>query len=281
MLNSPLRGLTWHPSPTHPEVPLYTFHVDETGRSGNTKFFYIGGLVADEKQFVTATARTKKIREKYGYQATDKFKFSTNSRPDHMTFEEWTASKKEALELIHELNIKFLALYIHHKIANPLKRPEGVTWNMQDLFRHYARTFLQDEPGAVCLDRVDDKWSHNEVAKIAQEQIPYKNETIGIPDIIHYSFTDHRFSEFNSLVDIILGTFHYCCESAFAENKRERIGTVKTMLSLVYPCFARDKATGFATGAGLIQRPNEPYDVYQKDYVTMQNFLSEHKPAQH
>ncbi len=261
---------------------MHTFHVDETGRSGNTNFFYIGGLVANEKQFVAATARTKKIRDKYGYKETDKFKFSTNSRPSHMSIGDWTASKKEALELINELDIKFLTLYIHHKIANPLKRPEGVKWNMENLFRHYARLFLQDEPGAVCLDRVDEKWIHNEVAKIAQRQIPYKNETIGIPEIIHYSFTDHRFSEFNSLVDIILGTFHYCCESAFADNKSERIETVKTMLGLVYPCFARDKTTGLATGAGLLQQPITPAAaIYQQEYSTVQTFLAEHKPAQH
>lgn len=258
---------------------MYTFHVDETGRSGNTKFFYIGGLVADEKQFVAATERTKKIRKHYGYQETDKFKFSTNSRPDHMTFEDWTASKREALELINELDIKFLVLYIHHKIANPLKRPEGVTWNMQNLFRHYARIFLQDEPGAVCLDRVDEKWSHNEVAKIAQAQIPFKDETIGIPEIFHYSFTDHRFSEFNSLVDIILGTFHYCCESAFADNRSERIETVRTMLGLVYPCFARDKDTGYATGTGLLSQPRNPTYIYQQEYEAVQTFLAELKPS--
>lgn len=197
-----------------------------------------------------------------------------------MSTEDWTASKREALELIKELDIKFLALYIHHSIANPLKRTEGVVWNMQNLFRHYAKIFLQDEPGAVCLDRVDEKWSNNEIAKIAQSQIPYKDEIIGIPEIIHYSFTDHRFSHFNSLVDIALGTFHYCCESAFAENKDERIEKVETMLSLVYPCFARDEPTGLVTGTGLLQQPNSPASKYEHEYSTLQAFLAEHKPAQ-
>ncbi|MBL4943512.1 hypothetical protein CpMRi49_01575 [Corynebacterium ulcerans] len=235
-------------------------------------------MVADEKQFIEASQGADKIREKYGYGETDKFKFSTNSRPKHMDFHKWTASKIEALELIDELEIKFLVLCVHHKIANPLKRPEGVTWNMQNLFRHYSRTFLQSEPGAVCLDRVDEKWSYNEIAKIAQSQIEFRDKTIGIPQIIHYSFTDSRFSSFNSLVDIALGTFHYCCESAFADNKAERAMNVRAMLSLLYPCFARVGEDDLATGAGLLMHPKNPSFLYKKDYDRLYAFLSENKP---
>ncbi|OFL17747.1 hypothetical protein HMPREF2785_07280 [Corynebacterium sp. HMSC067D03] len=257
---------------------MYTFHVDETGRSGNTTFFYLGGLVADEEQFIAGTKGVAAIREKYDYGDTDLFKFTSNSRPDHLTFAEWTASKSEALELINKLGIKLLVTMVHHKIANPLKRNEGVTWNMENLFRHYAKSFLRENPGAVCLDRIDENWGHTELEKIAQSQIEYGEKLIGIPQIIHFAFTSARFSKFNSLVDIALGSFHRCCENAFDGDEQKRSDTTRKLMKHLYPCLAKDPVKGVTKGYGLYPQPLNVGPAYIGDYEKVYDYLKTHLP---
>lgn len=257
---------------------MHTFHVDETGRSGNTTFFYMGGLVADENQFIAGTKGVAAIRDKYGYRDTDLFKFTSNSRPDHLAVGDWTASKAEALELIDNLGIKLMVTMVHHKIAQPLQRNKGVTWNMENLFRHFAKTFLRENPGAVCLDRIDEHWGHTELEKIAQSQIGYGEKLIGIPEIIHYSFTSARFSKFNSLVDIALGSFHRCCENAFQEDDQRRSDTTKKLLERVYPFLAKDPSRGVAKGYGVYPQPLKVGPAYRGDYAKVFDYLTAHLP---
>ena len=258
---------------------MYTFHIDETGRSGNTKFFYIGGLVAHEDQFIQAVKGVGDIRDQYGYEDTDLFKFSTNTRPHKMDRHKWTSSKSDALRLIDQLGIKFVATYISHEVARPLERAQGTIWNLQNLMRHYARLYLRDTPGAVCMDRIDEKWGNDEIAKIAQHRIEYKDSYIGIPEIIHFAFTDARFSKFNSLVDIALGSFQLCCENAFKEPTYHREQTTQTLLEFLAPIFAKDTETGYIKGAGAYPQPSTiKAPNIKKEYDELSSYIVRHMP---
>ena len=258
---------------------MFTFHVDETGKSGSTKFFYIGGLVADDEQMIAGSQGVQEIREKYGYRETDLFKFTTNSRPRHLSIEDWTDSKNEAISLVRELDIKVLVTLVHHGIAKPLERREGVIWNLENLLRHYSNLFLQEEPGAVCLDRIEENWGHEELAKIAESQIEFGNKLIGIPNIVHFSFTAARFSKFNSLVDIALGSFHLCCENAFYPENTRKTTVTQQILSELYPCLPRSFDKNLAWRQGVLPQPMGSMKAeYQADYDRVKDYLGSNRP---
>lgn len=266
------------------EVPrwegyMFTFHVDETGKSGSTKFFYIGGLVADDEQMIAGSQGVQEIRQKYGYQETDLFKFTTNSRPNHLSIGDWTDSKHEAICLIRDLELKFLVTMVHHKIAKPLERPQGVIWNLENLLRHYSKLFLTELPGAVCLDRIEENWGHEELAKIAENQIEFGNQLIGIPNIVHFSFTAARFSKFNSLVDIALGSFHMCCENAFDPTNTHKSAITQQILSELYPCLPKSPDTNLAWRHGVFPQPMGSMKAeYQADYDRVYEYLGSNRP---
>lgn len=60
--------------------------TDETNNGFvSQKFFIYGGLVFTDEQFLRLHHAVEAIREKFGFQGGDSFKFHTHSRPERVS----------------------------------------------------------------------------------------------------------------------------------------------------------------------------------------------------
>ncbi len=124
------------------------------------------------------------------------------------------------------------------------------------------------------MDRVDESWAYSEVERMAQGQIKYGESEIGFPRIIHYSYTSASSSNFNSLVDIALGSTRLCCENAFLTTPRSQEVTQKVWPK-IYESLVKHPRENSALGVGLKFQPEEVKSAaYRADYEKLQRYLA-------
>lgn len=228
-----------------------------------------------------AHPRVLEIRQKYGFRDGDSLKCHTRSRPKHVEVEQWTSAKSEIIDLALDLDLTMMVNAIHHRIMASKDSQTKAVWALENLTKHFSDSFLadRDSSGAVCIDRMPDNYAFGQIEKMMQAQIDRNGAKVGIPRIVHYSFTSEGASHFNSIVDICLGTLRFCCTAAF--DRKERSTQIsREVFPKLYRLLHKDPRTNLANGAGLFFLPIVVHaDSIRARYDQLSRFLQEHKDA--
>lgn len=201
-------------SVAYDDSPLYILLTDETNRcpSEDARFFIYGGLIFPVEHLATLHSKIEYIRLKAGYRAGDILKFDTHSRPQQVTFENATETKRQVIDCCVKLDCKFIAHIILHDIIKHQDADHQVRWAADYVISRFNK-FLEEVDGdGICV--VDNLPNAAEYRYLTEKfshglRLP-GGDTIRLKRIKLFASTRIGASHANSAMDIVLGSFRYC-----------------------------------------------------------------------
>ncbi|MEU3443988.1 hypothetical protein ABZ755_26915 [Streptomyces griseoincarnatus] len=255
---------------------MYWLFADETNtQPSQGTFFIYGGLIASADQIVQVHESISRIRREFGFKDSDQFKFQTASRPDGMSIEDWSAAKKAALEAAQLIGVEMLAYVVHHGIA---KSGNEVTmeYALNTLVAHFNFRYLaeKDSFGALCIDRLDEAFGYRYMRERFQTPLSVQGRKAPLERVIHYSMTCDGASHMSSVVDLAIGGFRYCVNSAMGAGKEEVARDILKPIAKMMWSKERD-GKNYIGEYGLVKRPvMVMVDSYREDYEELTRVLT-------
>lgn len=194
---------------------MHIFQADETNKNPVAgQFFIYGGLVATEEQQVLVHNVVAEVRDRHGYLPGDSFKFHTRSRPAQVTVEKAKAAKQELVERLGQIGVRMIVYVILHDIARKKSESEVMNYALNTVAARYHRLLEVDQAhGSMVIDRADDQHGHLE--KLFQHGIQIDGWSMRLDDrILSFGMTSDNSTHLSSAVDIALGAFRYCVNTA-------------------------------------------------------------------
>jgi hypothetical protein len=192
---------------------MYLILTDETNtNTEQSTFFLIGGIAVPDKAVGEIHRAVESIRNQYGYQITDSFKYSRADKPEQIGNEAFNAAKSAALDLFAKHQIKIFLYACHHLIAKNRTPEEKFQWgNNATLW--LAQSFLEENN--------DFAWVLQDRHPVGKEFEYYKarfrhsaNSATGVThklrNIVGFGSTCDGASHLSALADIALGSYRFC-----------------------------------------------------------------------
>ncbi|MBQ0883212.1 hypothetical protein [Streptomyces sp. RT42] len=238
---------------------MYWLFADETNVTPDQgKFFIYGGLIATPDQIVDCHNAMNQIRARFSFVDTDPFKFHTRSRPKQISLQDWNQAKSEALKAGHAAGVQMLAYVVHHGIAKGAEGSAKVEFALNTLISHFDLRYLGQHGnayGAVCIDRIDEDFGYRHLRDRFQQPLSLPDgRKVALERVVHYSMTCDGASHMSSLVDLAVGGFRYCVNTAMGAGKDEVAEQI--MPSIADMMWGVQRGDKFQIGDyGLVKRP--------------------------
>jgi hypothetical protein len=162
------------------------------------------------------------IRKKHDFASGDQLKFQTKSRPKEMSIENWTAAKTELVSRASEIpELDLIAYVILHNIAKSSGDQLRVEYALNALIAHFDMRYLPPKKayGTVVVDRLDAKFGFGYMRKRFGEPFDLPDgRSVALERVALISQTCDGASHLSSLVDIVLGGFRYCVNTAMGKG---------------------------------------------------------------
>ena len=253
--------------------------TDETNKTpGEGDFFIYGGIVFTEAQVEALHARVEEIRRAHGYAPTDDFKFNVRSRPSAVSAEAALKAKSDVLMAARDAGARLIVYVIHHGIAAGAGSEQMMRYAMNSVFAAYHRLLeIENAKGLVLVDRMDEKYAYPHLKQLFQQGLLLRGGgQIRLDDrIVQYGMSSNNTSHMSSLVDIALGAFRYCVNTAGGRGNDDVARAMfPTLAELMWGrTVDGEKRVG---GRGFIARPQEiKADVYRSQYQALMTRLTE------
>lgn len=225
----------------------FWFFVDETNMPPKEgQFFIYGGVVVDSRNALELSKRVDAIRIKNGYVPGENLKFTNK---DNKNAQSHKQAKSEVLELMAELEVKFLVNVVHQSVLRNRTEVEFMSWGMNSLVKNFHE-FLSmrgsESVGALFFDRVDKEDTNRAMSEMAdrfQNGLEWPsgyNRPIN-DKVLVFAMTNNNSSYFSSCADIALGSFRYCVNAATGhENAKPEVA--KKLMPFVNRLFWREQS---------------------------------------
>jgi hypothetical protein len=236
------------------------------------KFFVYGAVFIDADEVDELHDGIQKIRDDFGYGATDSLKFS--NCPKDITREEHRDVKKAIVKLARKHNVVFCAYAISHGIANGETHDNLVLFGANTLLGKFNE-FLNagDGVGIVLMDRIPVANPYKYLKDKFQIGLQFPSGgTRKLDRIVGYASTCDGASHLASIADILLGSFRYCLNEP---DKNIANAAIFPTLVRVMWCRETKDGTKNLREYGLTLRPEEiKVASHQKDYDDLVERLS-------
>lgn len=241
-------------------------------RSGRdfVEFFIYGGLVVETEQIEELHTTIGEIRDCYGFRPEDSLKFGLSTLPDQISEDHWHKAHEEVRAACETVGAKFLAVLVHHEIAN---RQRLIEWQFKPLANGFNEHLLapQEDVGMVVMDRLSGEWDEFE---LMEEVFRFGSTspsgwTFDYSRIVSYSATCDGASHLASAADVVLGTFRHCV------NQRSDLTVPRQLAPEIAPLLHRrpwDDQVWW--NGGLRLNPRES-PFYGHDYTRLKTHLRE------
>lgn len=199
---------------------MYFLFADETNTqpkyNEGVKFFVYGGLIIPGNKLLEMDEEICRLRKKYGYRNEDSLKFDTNSRPVHLSKEDFAKIKHDVVALCIRLECKLLLYVVLHKIARSKGLSTTIKWGADCIFQKFNNYLLEKESsGMAFVDRMSDTSEYKILTEKFTVGLKYSTGTTSLNKIRLYASSCDNASHFNSVADVVLGTFRYCINRPF------------------------------------------------------------------
>jgi len=192
-------------------VGVHWFIVDETNRDyAANHFFIVGGLVFTEAQVEPVDQAVRQIRERYGYEQGDSFKFDTRARPAQVSIADSTAAKGEVITALQDIGVRMITYVILHDLCMNQTYDVRMNYALNTLAYAYHSLLAEERAsGVMLMDRDNDRYTHLE--SLFQTGLRFSGRTFRLDQRIKlFGMTNDNASHLSSASDIALGAFRYC-----------------------------------------------------------------------
>lgn len=197
---------------------MYLAYLDEAGHTDKKNFTVCGLTIVEAEKALSLSNSLQKIRADYGFSPTDFLKFSSSSRPNHVSLSSHTEAKKRVMELAGKESVKFLGYAYFNPASYEFKPDRNRLYGFNTLLGNYDR-FLREQKsfGVAIVDRID-------LGKIAvsgyasgfdylkekfQKGNKFSSDYKNIENIISYSMASEGNSHLSILNDVLTGSLLY------------------------------------------------------------------------
>jgi len=252
---------------------MFILLTDETNTNEgkNAKFLVYGGLFFPMVNLERLHSGIDKIRKAQGFKTDDKLKWDTNSRPKHVSLENFKRAKSAVITFSKKCECKFIAYVIHHKIAKGAALSDHKLTYAADHVIGAFNYFLQAEGKARGICLVDPMPINSPDAYLKEKFTDglCQNQTktyTALSNILLFGETVINASHASSAMDIVLGAFQYCINNPSYKVCKEIMPKVADMM-----WYQERKGEKYIRDYGLIVRPKGTIKVaeYQKDYTDL------------
>ena len=193
---------------------LFLLFTDETNKeaSERAEFFIYGGVVVPATSLSDLHTAVSEIRLRHGFKPRDSFEFASNTRPDHVPRDTFTAAKSEVMERCSGFGLEFIACLTLHEIARNKTTDVLVQWGANTVFGAFDEFLLSKNGyGAVVMDRLRRETSFTFLREKFQTGLTFPNGRTRPLSRIHLFATScDGASHAMSAIDILLGGLRYC-----------------------------------------------------------------------
>lgn len=263
---------------------MHWFITDETNTQDDARFFLYGGLVLTDEQVVAVHDAVTAIRVKYGYRPGDSLKFQTSARPPHVSIEDSTAAKDEVLRALEAAGARMIVNVTHWGVGKSQGLAKTTQWAINTVMWAYHRLLEQDRAkGIVSVDRIDPGYGFAHLQELFQTGLTFPSRpTVSLTDrIVYFGMSSNNASHLSSAVDIALGGFRYCVNTAAG------VGVGKDDIAeKIFPTIARllwaheQGGMRHLGGYGLLIRPREVLSArYSKECQDLRTALAAYANA--
>lgn len=254
---------------------MYILITDETNNNANeqVKFFIYGGVIIPQNVIQMLDAEVNIIREKYGYQRCDSFKFESRSRPSQVTQENSNKAKEEIIKLCLELGCRFIIYVALHDVIKNTKIDKSILMGADHVIGRFNKFLTENASYGLCfIDRLSNSAEYKYMSSKFTKGLDIPDtKTVSLDRIILYASTCNNASNLSSVVDILLGAFRYSINSpSNVEIAKNLMGKLVTML-----WHTREGNDIYALEKGLIFRPKSiKLQKYQSEYDQLLDHLN-------
>jgi len=258
---------------------MYLLFTDETNTSpqydARIKFFAYGGLIIPFDSLSELDNGIQKIRMEAGYEPANSLKFDTHSKPEHVSPEQFAKIKNDIISLCIETKCKFLVYVVLHKIAENQGINQTIKWGADHIvgkFNYFLKR--NNSTGFVIMDRLPDTNEYSFFTEKFTKGLVFSNKNIPLENIRMFSSSCDNASNFNSAMDIVLGSFRYCI------NAPQNWGSAQKMMHNVVSLIWAERQDDHIIDPfekGLTFRPNpEKIEVeeYKEEYTNLLKFIN-------
>jgi hypothetical protein len=249
---------------------MYLLLTDETNKQRTvTKFFVYGGVFIPTKNIPELSKRVERIRLEAGYLKSDTFKYSSNSRPRHISREKFNDAKSKVIDASLKSDVLLSAYVFLHAIGKRTKEKELVNYGANTILGNFNRFLTKRDTHGICaLDRMPyatDKSFQFIETKFRRGLLFDNGRTEKNLDRIHlYSYTSEGASHLASITDILVGSFGYCINV-------EVNSVVENIFPKLVKLFWAEEVGGNrrVNGYGLQLRPQNIASQYSFQYTDL------------
>ncbi len=258
---------------------MYLFLVDETNKQSKPgQFFIVGGLVIRPDQIDKVDESVRNHAGVAGYKPGEKFKFSSNFRPDSISPEAHKVAKSRVIADLRDIGVRMVAAIVLHDIARGQNYDQQMNYGLNTLTNsYYGLLSNEDATGIVIIDRDNHRYDH--LAKIFQGGLEYADGgNRKVNDRIRmFAMTTHNASNLCAANDIALGAFRYCVNAAVGDGNEEAAREMFRDLGSLFWALKNSEGKLKARGFGLVAQPlveNIRYEPYKVQYKRLFKKLS-------
>ena len=252
---------------------MYYLFTDETNQqpSKKSEFFIYGGAFVPAEALNELHIMVRDVRDRYGYQPGDEFKFSPHSKPPQVEKTDFTLAKRDVLDGCSHLGIIFSAYLILHRIAHSKSLDELISYGANSVIANFDY-FLDenDEIGICIVDRLPIGNDFGYLRDRFQYGLQFPDgRTKPLNRILMYAASCEGASNAMSAIDILLGSFRYCV------NERDKDIAPKKMLPVLAKMmwYREHEGVRHLRERGLLLRPK---NVKVADYKDAYDDLVDH-----
>jgi len=263
---------------------VHSFVIDETNKNSTAgQFLIVGGLVFRPKQMVKVHDAVEKIRLKYGYRDGDSLKFQISARPAHVSIQDATAAKKAVIKKLGKYKVRMITYVILHDIAASSSEQERMKMALNTLAWGYHRLLKSDDAdGMMLIDRDDQQHPH--LVSLFQNGLSVERRNLVLRDRIRFfGMTANNESHLSSAVDIALGGFRFCVNTAGLDEAHSAHMTANSIFGPLSSLLWSEKrgVTRRIGGFGFHARPKSVrVQRYQEQYDELRQKLSEYSRSE-
>lgn len=195
----------------------------------------------------------------------------------------WTNAKGAVLDIAHALGLELIIYVVHHGIAAGVIPAQQQEYALNSVISHFNFAYLTEKNdfGAVCVDRLDEKFGYNYLRNRFQKPLDLPDgRTPALERIIHYSMSCDGASHISSVVDIALGSMRYCINTAMGTGNEAVVGQLFPKVSRLL-WSKMNGSTHQIGGYGFLQYPKiVKSDTYRADYDTLVRKLTAYSSSQ-
>jgi len=96
---------------------MYLMFADEADQDGARDFLVYAAVFFPSEQVEKIVSGVQKLRESFGFGDTDRLKFSTGTKPEHIEREQHTEIKNAVIALANETGCKVFCYLVSHDLA--------------------------------------------------------------------------------------------------------------------------------------------------------------------